>query len=212
MALTDQSVLGEIQVHLLEPNDSGATWPSGLWATDEVLALVNQRQYDFLKRTALILTRATIPTIPQEHRQALPSDWIMTQRVVWLDGSGNFTEIPRSDGWEADHAIPTWPNTTATQPALYTDGESQTLTLEIMPAASQPGSLQILYVALSTQLTGAGVTFTVPDEFVPAIKWGVIADMLGKVGRAFDPQRAQYAESRYEEGVQAAKIMLAGWP
>jgi hypothetical protein len=32
--------------------------------------------------------------------------------------------------------------------------------------------------------------------------------MLSKVGRGYDPTRAAYAESRYEEAVEAAKVML----
>ena len=66
-------------------------------------------------------------------------------------------------------------------------------------------------MALSGLLTGLGVKFTVPDECVPAIKWGVIADMLSKIGRAHDPERAAWAEQQYQEGVEATKIILRGW-
>lgn len=54
-------------------------------------------------------------------------------------------------------------------------------------------------------------TLTSPNDFTPAIKYGVLADMLTKVGRGQDLIRAAYCESRYQEGVEAAKIMLAGW-
>jgi hypothetical protein len=80
-----------------------------------------------------------------------------------------------------------------------------------MPATNSSGILWVLYVALSQTLDGTCVLFTVPDEFVPAIKWGAIADMLGKAGRANDPARAQIAEGLYQEGIEAAKIILSGW-
>jgi hypothetical protein len=54
-------------------------------------------------------------------------------------------------------------------------------------------------------------TLTTPNDFTPAIKYGVLADMLSKVGRGQDLTRAAYCESRYQEGVEAAKIMLSGW-
>jgi hypothetical protein len=213
LAVTDQNVLNECQYALIETPNNGASWGSGLWTTSEVINYLNQRQFDFLKRTALLMARATLNTIPQEVRQALPSDWITTQRVAWLDAGTNLiTEVPRGDGWEADHGIPTWPYDNAPgPPLLYTDGEVPNLQLEIMPPTQASGVLQILYVNLSATLSNSGVAFTVPDEWTPCIKWGVIADMLGKVGRGHDPQRASYAESRYQEGVEAAKLALQGW-
>ena len=59
--------------------------------------------------------------------------------------------------------------------------------------------------------TIVGVAFDVPDEFVPGIKWGTMADMLSKVGRAQDPARAAFCESRYRQSVEAAKMILNGW-
>src|SRR5689334_107777 len=173
MAVTDQQVLAELQEHLVEPVDNGATWPSGLWSVAEVTGYLNQRQYDFMKRTLLLITGPTaLSTLAFVTRHAQPTDWIATQRVAWKDPSGTFTEVPRADGWEADHAILDWPNNASTQPPKgYTDGEVQTLTLETFPACSVAGQLQELYVALSATLSNSGVAFTVPDEFVPAIKW-----------------------------------------
>jgi hypothetical protein len=212
MAVTDQNVLNEIQQLLIETANNGASWSSGQWTVQEVINYLNQRQWDFLKQTALLMSRATIPTNPNVTRQPLPSDWITTQRVVWQDMNGTMTEVPRGDGWEIDHAVTTWPyNLEPGPPLLYTDGEVPNLQLEIMPAPQGSGVLQILYVNLSAALSNSGVAFTVPDEWTPCIKWGVIADMLGKVGRGGDPQGASYAESRYQEGVEAAKVALHGW-
>jgi hypothetical protein len=37
-----------------------------------------------------------------------------------------------------------------------------------------------------------------------------MADMLSKEGEAQDPQRAEYCESRFSEGVELAKLFFAG--
>lgn len=211
--LNEIDILGEIQDSMIEPNDGGLTWQSELWTTQEVLNYLNNRQYDFLKRTHLVLKRAPINVNPGVIRHPLPTDWVATQRVVWLssDPIPTYTEVPRSDGWEADHAILDWPfNAGDPPPQSYTDGELPTLQLEIFPAPNNAGQLQILYTFLSVFMDGTGNAFAVPDEFVAAIKYGTMADMLGKVSRVQDIQRAEYCEARYEEGIAAAQIMLRG--
>lgn len=211
MTTLDTQVLSQLQNHLVETANGGASWASALWTVQEVIDYLNERQRAFLKETQILLTRATIPAIPMIQRHALPVDWVATARVVWRDANALFTEIPRSDGFEADHATADWPYNSAPKPSLYMDTETPTLLMQTAPAASDAGQLQILYVALTTLLSNSGVAFAVPDEFVPALKYGVLADMLSKDGRAQDLARAAYCETRYQEGVAAAKIILRGW-
>jgi len=212
MAIADTVVLSDIQRSLLETVNSGASYSSQQWTAAEVIGYLNNRQDQFLKDSGILLKRATVNTLPSVLRHALPSDWIMTQRIAWESLDSVFTEVPRGDGWEADHVLLDWPyNQDLTKPAIYTDGEVPTLEFETFPGIGVSGILHVLYAYVGTTLTGGGVNMSVPDEFVPAIKWGVVEDMLSKVGRAQDPDRAAYAKSRYDEGVAAAKAILAGW-
>ena len=71
--------------------------------------------------------------------------------------------------------------------------------------------LQGKSVSLSDLLDGTGVLFNIPDDFVPYIKYGVYADMLGKTGRGQDLLRARYSEQRFQEGVVLTKALLEGW-
>lgn len=200
-----------MQGHLLETQDSGATVSSGLWTVQECIDALNERQFRFLKDTALLLTPAEIVTVPNVLRHALPTDWIVTANSAYRNADNDWNELARSDGFEADNSsINDWPIERGA-PLLYTDGELPTLGIQIMPASLDAGVIHILYVALSTTLSNSGVTFTVPDEFVPAVKWGALGDLLGKVGRGADPQRSQYCEGRYQEGLVAAQLMLDGW-
>jgi hypothetical protein len=77
-----------------------------------------------------------------------------------------------------------------------------------MPAPTVAGELTILCVALAGILDGLGEIWTVPYEFVPAIKYGIMADMLNKVGRALWSTKARYCELRYQEGVMAATLLM----
>lgn len=208
MTILDTDLLTEIQGVMIESEDGGATWASGFWTVAEVIDYMNDRQRDFLKETFCLITPAVLSTVANLLRHPLPQDWIATYAVHWHATDGTRKELPRSDSFEADLGLTSWAYDTKPKPDLCSDGDQATLLIQVMPGASDAGLLEILYVKVSAALSNSGVAFEVPDEFVPAIKWGVISDMLSKIGRAHDPRRAAYAESRYAEGVEAAKVML----
>lgn len=211
MAVTDQDVLNEIQYATVEPVDAGQSFASGLWTVDEVIGYLNQVQVQFLGDTAALLQRTTLVAIPNTHRHRLPVNWILTQRVCWHGADGTFTELPRSDGWEADNGLPTWPYVTEPKPRVYMEAEAPIDQLQVAPGASDAGVVDLLYVGFGCTLGNAGETLTVPDECAAAIKYGTLALMFGKIGRGYDPARAAYCQARYEQFVEAVQIMIAGW-
>ena len=214
MATTDQQLFSEIQFATIEPTqDGGVTWTSGLWSAVEVLDYANQRQYRFMKDTLLMMAYARIDVPIGEQVHALPPDWIVTYDAAWLDvATGKVTELPRSGTWEIDHTNKNWATVQSSRPLLYNDAElAASLNFQTMPVCSVAGQVQLLYVSLTAVLTGAGEIFTVPDEFIPGIKYGILADMFRKVGRGQDLERADYCEARYDEAVEAAKMILNGW-
>jgi hypothetical protein len=211
--MTDQDTLNEIQYQLLETPNSGVSWGSGCWTAAEVIQYCNQRQHRFLKETGILYSQLPIQVGAGVSEVDLPDVWIATLRASWRNfTTGQITEVPRSSWWEADHSIPAWPSQTAARPQLYMDTEgSQNLKGHLAPPPTAAGELSLICVALAGLLDGTGEIWTVPYDFVPYVKYGVMADMLNKVGRAHDPQRAGYCEARYNEGVEAAKLMLNGW-
>jgi len=207
MAVTDRALLEEIQYTVIEAPDLGATWASGLWTVTEVLAYANQRQYRFMKDTEIVLSTSSITANTGAGNSfALPTDWISTYRAGWKQ-STTYRPLQRSDTWQADHAIPTWEATAGT-PKLFMDAETPTLTIQIAPAPDTNGTIELIYVALTTLLDRSGVNLTVPDEFAPYIKWGILADMLSKVGRGQDLDRAGYCEQRFSEGIALAQTLI----
>lgn len=113
------------------------------------------------------------------------------------------------DTWELDHGIRTWTTDQDVPLAWHEDtNPQQTFSVALTPANN--GTIELLYVALADTLTGAGVNFVVPDDWVPYILWGTLAELLGSDGPAFDPVRAQYCTQRYEEGVELARLVLGG--
>lgn len=93
--MTDQQLLTLLQYALVEPPDGGASWPSGLWTRDEVIAAFNTRTQQYLRDTQAIVTRVEIPVVAGTNPVSLPVDWIATLAAVWrtagaiIQGSGH---------------------------------------------------------------------------------------------------------------------------
>lgn len=215
MPIQDQTILSELQrVTLEHAGDGGSSWPSGMWVRDEILDYCNDRQRSFLAETRLVWTIATPLVQTGQNDQPNPDDWIATQLLTYRSSAGVYREVPRMDAFELDVVLPTRPGmTSAAVPRGFyeIDGDSTTTYLDPIPA-DVGSQLEWFYVALGATLTGNGVVFAVPDDFVPTIKYGILADMMGKVGPVFNPVLRAAAEQRWEEGLELGKLMAQdGW-
>lgn len=209
--MIDQALLTDLQYTLVEPPDGGASFPSGLWTREEVLASLNHRQ-DRLLKESLLLVSVAAPIVLGlgVKRVALPADWLRTVVVVWRSLDGRVRELVRVDSFEADHADSTW-DTSSGSPLFYMEYDAATLEIQVGPAPDIDGTLDLLYIKQATELTGNGVSLTVPDELAHAVKYGSLSDLLGKDGRGQDLARSAYAQQRFQLGVEAARIILNGW-
>ena len=61
------------------------------------------------------------------------------------------------------------------------------MTLRLAPIPAADGVLELLYVAQPTAVGGAGTTISVPEDYVDAVFYGALSDLLGKTGRGGDP-------------------------
>jgi hypothetical protein len=211
MAEIDTTILQGIQYAVLEPPDGGLTWPSGLWTQAEILGYMNTRQSRFLKATGLWIGQANIDVLTAQSRIALPADWISTLSATWRGVDGSVQILERADTFEADHGDPDW-EVTYGLPALFMDYEAPTLQLVLTPLPLTSGVVQLLYVPQGPTLTGTGETLQVQPMFAAACaKYGTLADMLAKDGRGKNAEKAAYAESRYQMGIDCARIILDGF-
>lgn len=209
--ITSATLLSEIQRDLIETVDGGTTWASGHWTVSEVHDILYRRYMQFLKDTRLVTQEATIAVVPHTPRQSLPSQWVMSLRVAWKGVDDTvWKELPQSDTVETDLLNPTFGYQPETAPKFYTDGELPPPVVELYPPPDGPGDLKVHYIGLTSAFTPGSDSFTLPDDFLHYVKYGVMADMLAKVGRGQDLGRAAYCEQRYQEGVELAAILLAG--
>ncbi len=213
-AVTDQQILNEIQYHFVETPDNGATVSSGLWTVDELVQYLNLRQYDFLKRTGLIIRRRCVTLPNGVARVDLPAGYILLHGVTWRDIDPTrrvYRDLPPGDYFSVDQGRSDWEyNQSPYRPEIYILADIAQKQLGIAPVCQTTNELLLTLTELSTLLSNTGQQFTVPPEFVPGIKYGAMADALAKPGRGQDIERAQYCLSRYEESVEAAELLLNG--
>lgn len=215
MPMLDTEILTEIQLVTLEGlGDGGVTWPSGMWTAVEVRGYLNQRQNQFLAETGLVWTTDETPVVPGVAAQQRPEDWVASCQTAYKGSNGQYVLLEPTDLRQLDLAHPEWPSTASLEPPVGVyEVEGETLVDYLAPIPLDPQALlERYYVALGETLTGDGVPFAVPDEFVATIKYGALAEMFGKVGPAGNPVLAEMAEERWQEGVELGKLMATeGW-
>lgn len=208
--MTDQDLLTDLQLAVLEPPDGGLSWPSEAWSRDEVLNGLNSAIWSLLRDTHLVITRVEIPVLANATSVALPTDWMATAEAVWRSAANVRTPLGPVDAFEGDCALPSW-ETTAGTPIGFVDLDQSTLTARLIPTPGANGTVELLYVARPASVAGAGTTLPIPDDYLSGVKYGALGQMLRKVGRLTDPERASYCEGRYDLTVTVAEIILGGW-
>lgn len=207
MSYTDQQLLADVQRLMIEPViDGGLSWLSGLWTLDEVLGYANQRQQRFLADTCLVGGWLQQTALAQE-QQTVSEDTIFIKHAVFEDEDGACTPLLPLSRYSADLAVPTW-QAGGTQPLGFLFEQTGTRELSIVPPPAAAGLLHLFAILLAETLDRSGILLTVPDEWVPTVRFGIMADMFGKQGRAYDEARAQYCETRWQEGVDSARAVL----
>ncbi len=206
--MTDQELFEEIQRAVIEPPDLGASWPSGLWTAAEIQNYGTQRQDRWLKETLMVVSWLTQPIVAGQSQQDLPDGWLATRNAFLMDTAGRTIQplVPLTRR-EADNLVAEWA-TNLDIPLGYLDEEWATKQICLVPAPLVSSVLQ-LFAALSGQpLDGTGIWLTIPDDCAPYLAYGILADMFGKQGRAYDAPRAEYCEQRFTEGIALSQALL----
>jgi len=204
--VTDANIVNTIEYHLLEP-------PSVPWSgTDQftlaaVTNALTRRRNQLLVETGCRVDNFSQVVAPvQIGRTVLDDNVIDVRRLAWLDATTSlYSRIEREDEWAIDAFFPTWPQNPAT-PYLYSVSVAPPLTVQLAPPPINAGEMDICAVRTQADLDGSGVLMNIPDDFTWIAKWGALADLLGSDGQARDPQRVQYCEQRWKEGIALARL------
>lgn len=214
--VTDQQIVNDVQYALMEPaNDwsSSVTWGgSEQFTMADVVGAVQRRRDQFLLETATVLTNSEFAVSPAPaSRIALNDDVIDVRRAAWktpavLDNPSRYHVLWRSNERAMNSLAVGW-SVNQNLPQVFSTVIEPPLTLQLAPISNNVGSLNLITLNAGATLdVTQGIALGVPDDFAWVIKFGALADLLGRDGQARDAERAQYCESRYQEGVQLARI------
>jgi hypothetical protein len=201
-------IVREIQYMLLEPATGIAGTPSsGQVSIASILAAVARARNRFVIDTKGPYTIHPDADFTQaaDGMTTLPATTIFLHRLSYLGGiTRTWVNLWRDDAWGIDHASPTWPLLTGV-PVAFSESENSPLDVQLIPPPATTGLLEGVTVdSLVVDTTDATAVFDVPDEYVHAIKYAALADLLASESQLADPMRAQYAETRYQQAVAIA--------
>ncbi len=207
-SLTDASLVSTMEYHLLEPATPAAWTGSEQFVQNDLVGALQRRRDQFLFETGSVLTRVQPAyTFNPDGRAALADTIADVRRAEFVEAGGTRRTLRRADEWALQSFAVGWEDNPAAAHS-YSIIVGAPVSLQIAPPPPDSGTLDLLTVSTGAALDPAtGVVLGVPDDFAWVVKWGALADLLGKDGPAHDPERAAYCEQRYQQGCELARWM-----
>lgn len=217
MAVTDQTLMNEVQYHLMETPNNGASYSSGLYTVAEVVGRFNFRADLFNKLTGAYTLQGSQTAVSgaklQDISTAAPS-FIDIMSAFWSSDAGTtYSSLPNGSSFEADTYISN--QAAVATPLLWALDTSAVTGITLIPAPTFSGSngkIKLLYLPKLGLFPASpnGTALQIPDDFTPFIKYGALADLFGKSGETYDPVRSAICESLFQLGVEVTIGWLTG--
>ena len=198
------TMVADIQ-NMLNEADNGISGAgmSAQTSITTILTAIQRARNRFVLDAQLPYTVNTI-TQPPTTQGTYPyaQSTVYVHRVTWKDStSGVYENLWRQDAWAYDKSYPNWPSTPGT-PVAFSELENAPLTLQLYPPPINTGSLEAITVdSLILNTASAASTFNIPDEWVHAVKYAALFELLSSDSQINDPLRADYCNSRYSQYV-----------
>lgn len=207
-----QFILDCVNFHLIE-NIGLASPTSEVTSLDEILKFARNRVNQFQFQTGLILSKKNFTmSSPNDNSLVVDDEILDIVRAAYvnLDELFNPDEVfplglddESSIGYFNRNAF----NSTVDIPEFYTTILGNLNTVKIYPSPSNLGQLEIISVngIPAATVLALATKVGIPDNLVPYIKWGILADIYSKDGIAFNPAMSAYCEDRWNEGLIVGK-------
>jgi hypothetical protein len=215
---TDAQLISSIQYHFLEPQN--IAYPL-VWAGSkqlgfmDILNAIQQNRDQCLSESGCTVMESLISATPG--RTFLADTAIDIRRICWLPVSGfGFTAncLLSADTWAAQSFEAGFPQAGNGTPQLYLRSTEPPLSFDVDVQPAVPGQYDVLTVNGGQTLSiTASTVLPVPNDWTWAIKFGAMAQLMGRGSAAADPFRAEYCMARYKQAIAAMRIspaLLAG--
>jgi len=145
------------------------------------------------------------PVAPPDGLVSFPQSSVYVHRASWKDSGGQWANLWRQDDWVFDHSPGDWP-TNVGFPEAYSEAELAPLQLQIYPNPANAGTLEAVTVdSVDIDITDLNSLMQLPNEWVYAVTWAAIEDLMTGGGQIIDALRGEYASQRYKQAVEFAK-------
>ena len=207
--ITDRDLIKDLQFALLESTSSQSTWAgTEMFTLADLTQAIQRRRNQLLVETGIVVTSSSVnvPSAPIGRVQ-LGDSVIDIRWASWLDVGGIYGRLQRSDEFAFNAFRRNWSVNPST-PQEYSVAVTPPLAIQLAPVPSNVGTLQLLTVNAGAALAPetSATVLGIPDDLVWVVKWGVLADLLGRSGLSEDRMRASYCEQRWREGVEIARM------
>ncbi len=204
----DQDILTLVQYHLLEPVTGNSWVGSEQFTLNDVTNAMQKRRDQILADTGCVVTHTNGIILPATQNKLFLSDQIIAiRRLAFIDSVAGIAHPMIPTDILAQRNFSSSDLYTPGNVYTYSSASARPTEIVIVPPSNQPGTLDLVAIQTGAALNPAvGVLIGIPDDYVWAIKWGALADLLAKDGPARDHVRSAYCERRYQLGVELIKI------
>lgn len=205
---TLDQIVKEIQYHLLEfPSGISGAGGSGQVTVDSILQAIQRARNRFVLDVHFpnYVHPEFAPVSPPVGIVEFPQESVFVHRVSWQDAGGAWANLWRQDDWAFDHANNQWPSEPG-WPTSYSEASLAPLVLQMYPAPVDAGTMEAVTVdSMLVDISDPAATFDIPDEWIHAVKYAALEDILTGGGQITDDLRGQYASQRYDQAVAFAR-------
>jgi hypothetical protein len=202
-----------MEYHLLEPVTGLGLWTGSLqFNVSDIESAITRRRDETLGVTGCTYTHRQAPADPG--RTLLSASVLDLRRVAFFPEQGAMSLMFQDDTWGMNAYEPYSTTQPQGTPQLYLVSTQPLLSFDV-DTPPVPGQYDLLTIE-SGYSVNEGVacpsTLSIPDDWAWIVKWGALADLLGRESNAKDLLRAKYCEGRYKQGLQllaAASAVLA---
>jgi len=200
--LTDADIYTRLQLALLEPPLANCAMTTMQFSAQDLVSAVQRKRDEFLFRTGCTSTIESLNVNPGVGTLGLPPTVIQPIRGYWLPQAGLGGQggpILRGDEFVSAAYAPSGPANPG-DPLTFSAGIEPPLVVEFNPPPNIPGKVEFITIESQAVLSAvAPTTLFIPSDFVPALTWGALADLLEINLEAKDSSRAEYARKRFEQ-------------
>lgn len=215
-AVTDEQLINWTLAMLLEPPLTPTWTGTGQFQFSQIVSSLQNRINRWLTDTGANVARniQDVGTGPSASRLFLPDAVLDVRRAAWFDVvARKYSTLWRDDEFAMQAFANGGSLRPADPPAVWGKFVMPPVGIDVYPPPLNPGRVETLVVTSGPQIgtTPAAIVASptvldIPEDFVWGMMFGALSDLLSADGQMRDPDRAAYAEARYQESTELYRM------